>query len=132
MVSKECETCSSEFQTRWDRVRTCSRSCARKRDWKTRGRKQRLNHPSGYILVYCPGHPYGIGTGSNYVLEHRLVMEKTLCRLLDPRERVHHKNGRRDDNRPENLELWTLDHKDPPGVRGSDLAHCPTCVCVIG
>lgn len=46
-------------------------------------------------------------------------MESRIGRKLRPGETVHHKNGVRDDNRAENLELWTKNHT--PGQRVTDL-----------
>lgn len=52
------------------------------------------------------------------IFEHRLIMEVILNRPLESHENVHHKNGNRADNRPENLELWT--ECQPKGQRIED------------
>lgn len=65
----------------------------------------RIVNVEGYILVYCPDHPEA-KNNNGHVLEHRLVMEGVLGRSLNPGEVVHHINGKRDDNRSENLKLY--------------------------
>jgi HNH endonuclease len=67
----------------------------------------------GYVVTKDGRRKNGRG------LKHRLVMEQILNRPLEPFENVHHKNGVRHDNRPENLELWTK--PQPSGQRPEDL-----------
>lgn len=79
----------------------------------------------GYIMVYYPNNPLvkimtqNRKAGRGYILEHRFVMAVHLGRPLHKGENVHHKNGVRNDNRIENLELWVK--AQPVGQRPQDL-----------
>lgn len=70
----------------------------------------RVRERSGYVALTIDGRR---------ISEHRYVMEQALGRELERFENVHHRNGVRDDNRIENLELWAV----PPraGQRVTDL-----------
>lgn len=66
--------------------------------------------PQGYVVGFL---------NSKQVFQHRVVWEQHHGRALQPFENIHHMNGRRDDNRIENLELWTK--AQPCGQRPEDL-----------
>lgn len=84
----------------------------------------RTRHKAGDVMVRLPGHPRA--TSGRYVFEHILVAEELLGRYLLDGETIHHRNGVRDDNRPENLELWTT--PQPSGIRVAtqSIGHTPS------
>lgn len=84
----------------------------------------------GYKIIKVPKGTIGTKkygpVVNHWMLEHRWVMQQMLGRPLGAKENVHHINGKRDDNRPENLELWK--RSQPAGIRSKDY-HCSGCSC---
>lgn len=129
-----CQQCKSTYQLPRFQIgvkgraprKFCSHKC-KQEYWQSTGKADKRSPTegklhmsgSGYVYVYTPEHPAVKGKSYRYIGEHRLVMEKMLGRYLTPGENVHHKNGVRTDNRPENLELWK--NAQPAGQRESDL-----------
>lgn len=70
----------------------------------------------GYVLIYMPEHPRSKKNG--YVREHTVIMENKLGRYLLPQENVHHIDGNKTNNNPDNLELWST--SQPSGQRVAD------------
>lgn len=65
----------------------------------------------GYVKVSAAGRAH------KPLFEHRLMWEARYG-PLQPGQTIHHKNGVRDDNRYENLEVW--DTRQPKGQRPED------------
>jgi hypothetical protein len=134
-VTKTCEWCKTGFYvepSRIERARFCSAHCfdlSRQTDPATAGRFRDKRTGYMYVTTTKLGRGHQIKTTAYRMLEHRYVMEVHLGRPLTRTETVHHKNGIRDDNRIENLELWVGSH--PHGQRETEAPHCPTCRCNV-
>jgi hypothetical protein len=143
-VARTCQRCGEEFGVPKHRenARFCSIQCRGAikivkpcSDCGVEVRRYPVHVARGQDKFFCnskcysswrrkqPGKPNKQGyivrnlTGTQKK-EHRRVMEESIGRPLFAHETVHHKNGFRDDNRIENLELWSK--SQPYGQRVED------------
>jgi hypothetical protein len=99
----------------------CKRCCGSSGKPRTPYKKNKIK--SGYVHIAVPKIDplfpvcHQKNSRSGIANEHRYVMSQHLGRPLYKWESVHHKNGKRDDNRIENLELWTTPQRAGQRVR---------------
>lgn len=100
LADRPCQKCGAMFRP----LRTSSKYCSRPCMWSNNGGRNRKPeswwvNPRGYIEGKV---------GGRRIKQHRHIAERMLGRPLLTTEDVHHKNGVKTDNRPENLEV--MDH----------------------
>lgn len=97
-----CSVCGTQFEVNIHAKNIyCSAAC-RYEDAKRDGAEYVA--PNGYVYIKVRGHPVAAKSGG-YMLKHRYVMEQHLGRLLTTEETIHHKDGNKQNNNINNLEL---------------------------
>ena len=116
-VPRVCKQCGKDFTIPFCYLKKfknpgqyCSRECWNeymRANGGTHGGKKKAGWGQGEgSFTDCHGYVHEYDPiRHKFVRQHRLVMERMLGRPLEKGEKVHHKNGKRGDNAPENLEL---------------------------
>lgn len=101
LTDKSCPECGAIFRPLRSTSTYCSRPCARKKNGGHNAKPETWwTNSKGYI----EGRIWRDGKQVR-VKKHRLVMEQYIGRTLLPNEDVHHKDGDKQNNDIDNLEL---------------------------
>lgn len=92
-----CKDCGAKISYASIRCKSCSRK--REKSWRWKGGK--ITTSKGYVYLLKPDNPMANKKG--YVAEHRLIMSEKIGRPIKDTEHIHHINGKKGDNRVENL-----------------------------
>lgn len=127
-LKRTCQVCGAIFEILAGNLKGrrtgeyCSNQCRLEAlNAKPRSHREGLYSRGLTAKGYIRGAVWRDGR-QRWVMEHVYVMEQIVGRRLTQRERVHHINGDRTDNRPENLRLYPS-HKAHLLAEHTDMLH---------
>ena len=94
--------CGETVKNRYVNLTHYSRGRTGESSHRWNGKARRVER--GYVLIWV-GHDHHLSK-DGYAAEHRVIAEKMIGRRLKREEVVHHVNGDKTDNSPQNLELF--------------------------
>jgi len=119
--SRKCKHISQKNYIPWNKGKKCPQFSGEKAcNWKG---GYRIN-TAGYVIIFKHNHPY---QQQGCVKRSRLIVEKKIGRYLKPAEVVHHINGIKEDDRIENLIVFTSQsahirfHYNPENVKQEEI-----------
>lgn len=111
-ITKKCLVCRKNFEvqsyvSKIGKGKFCSLQCYWKSKIGERAKnwKGGISYNRGRIMIWQPHHPFADQKG--YIRQSRLIMEQRLGRYPTKEEVVHHINGNKSDDHPENLWLFS-------------------------